>query len=382
MGADSRTFLFTAFEPSGDAHAAPVIKALRERAPGARIVAWGGARMAAAGAEVISRTADDGTMGVPALDKILAVRRQVLEIGQWARTNPPTVHIPVDSPAANFPVCKRMKGLGCKVVHLVAPQLWAWGPWRIAKLRRLTDHVICLLPFEEAWFRKRGVAATFVGHPVLNEAHRVEPSPNWLTPADGSPKVLLLPGSRTIEVERNGAILVKVFDAVSRAHPGAVAVVAAANEGIAASFRRIVPTTPERCSIMTGVIDTAAAWCDFAIGVSGTVSLDLTRAHKPIIGIYRSSPLACMVAGVVLRSPYRLLPNILAGKALVPEFVPTSGSIEPIIGAALRIAGDANWRRAISAGLEGVTRQFTGHDPGPEAAQVILQVATAGHTGG
>src|SRR5690606_28444482 len=79
---------------------------------------------------------------------------------------------PVDSPAANFPVCRLSREHGVPIVHLVAPQLWAWGHWRVRKLRRLTDHVLCVLPFEEAWFRERGVPATFVGHPLW--AHEVD----------------------------------------------------------------------------------------------------------------------------------------------------------------------------------------------------------------
>lgn len=332
--------------------------------------------MKAAGAELLGTTADDGTMGIPALDKILAVRRRVLEIAKWARANPPCVHIPVDSPAANFPVCRRMKRLGCKVVHLVAPQMWAWGPWRIRKLRRLSDHVICLLPFEQEWFRSRGVDATFVGHPVLNEPREeLAESPRWSTPPEGAPKVLLLPGSRTIEVDRNGAVLLRVFQAIRQAHPNASGLIAAASDNAAKRFEEVVGTPESGCTMMTGVIDHATRWCDFAIGVSGTVSLDLTRAHKPMIGIYRSSPMACAGASVMLRARYRLLPNILARRELVPEFVPTCGSIEPIIAAALKMAGDSQWRSEISQGLADVARQFDGHDPGVESARVILRIA-------
>lgn len=368
--------LFTAFEPSGDAHAAPVIRALRRLNPGLRIVAWGGRRMEAAGAEMMGRTADDGTMGIPALDKILAIRKIAGEIDRWAAQNRVTIHVPVDSPAANFPMCKRMKRRGARVVHLVAPQMWAWGRWRIRKLRRLTDHVICLLPFEEAWFRARGVDATFVGHPVLNDPHDLSESSNqWREPAGGSPRVLLLPGSRSIEVDRNGALLIEILAAIQRDFPEATAVVAAANPSVAERFAQIAGVLPARTTMMTNVIDQAAAWCDFAVAVSGTVTLDLTRARKPVIGVYRAGALACVGARIMLKSPYRLLPNILAGRGLVPEFVPWSGSSAPIIAASVRMAGDAKWRGEISQGLDQVAATFAGHDPGVESAQVILRIA-------
>lgn len=378
MAGDARIYVFTAFEQSGDAHAAPVIAAIRSMDPDARVVAWGGERMARAGAEMLGRTAEDGTMGVRALSKVFAVWRIAQEVDHFAREHKVAVHIPVDSPAANFPLCARTKGRGAKVVHLVAPQLWAWGPWRIRKLRRLTDHVICLLPFEESWFRERGVAATFVGHPVINapDAEPVgawSPSSEW---ARGEPRVLLLPGSRLHEVDRNAAVLLDCWEAIAAMHPAAVAIVCAANDGVRRRFEQMTAGRPSgRRSMVVGEIDATARWCDFAIAVSGTVSLDLTRARKPMIGVYRATALSCAIGNRVLTARDRLLPNILARRRVVPEFVPHSGSTQRVVETALRLAGDAVWRAEISRDLEGVVRLFGGHDPGPEAARVILKVA-------
>ncbi len=133
--------LFTAFEPSGDAHAAPVIAELLRQSPGVRVYAWGGPKMEAAGATMLGRTADDGAMGLGALKRAGEVRREVRRIKQWIREYRVLAVVVVDSPAANFPVAKAVKRTGARIVHLVAPQLWAWGKWRIGKLRRLTDLV-------------------------------------------------------------------------------------------------------------------------------------------------------------------------------------------------------------------------------------------------
>jgi len=148
------TLLFTAFEPSGDDHAAAVIRELRRRHPNLPIYAWGGPKMARAGATIICETGQDAVVGVPGWDKIRQHQRINKDIARWIATNRATVHIPVDSPAANFPICKIAKKSGLKVCHLVAPQVWAWGGWRIRKLRRRTDLVLCLLPFEERWFTR------------------------------------------------------------------------------------------------------------------------------------------------------------------------------------------------------------------------------------
>ncbi|MFM8732025.1 MAG: lipid-A-disaccharide synthase, partial [Phycisphaerales bacterium] len=163
------TVLVTAFEPSGDAHAAPLVRALRAQAPDVRVVGWGGPRMREAGCEMAGETARDGAMTLVGLRKIMEVRRTVREIRAWAAANPVDVHVPVDSPAANWHIASWMKRHGrgadggSRVVNLVAPQLWAWAPWRNRKWRRTSAAILCLLPFEEAWFRAGGVRAHFVG---------------------------------------------------------------------------------------------------------------------------------------------------------------------------------------------------------------------------
>jgi lipid-A-disaccharide synthase len=108
-------------------------------------------------------------MGIPGLGKVLEHLKINRAVKRWLQTHPVALHVPVDSPAANFPICKIAKKSGARVVHLVAPQVWAWAEWRVNKLRRLTDLVLCLLPFEEQWFAMRGVKARFVGHPLFDE---------------------------------------------------------------------------------------------------------------------------------------------------------------------------------------------------------------------
>ena len=205
MTAESTTskpsILFTAFEPSGDAHAAPVIRELLRAAPNLTVYAWGGPRMREAGATIVEESAVDGTMGVGALGRIAAVRKQIKQIDRWAGQYRVLAHVAVDSPAANFPICKSMRRSGARVIHLVAPQIWAWAGWRIRKLRRVTDLVLCLLPFEEQWFRDRDVPARFIGHPVINrqvDEDAIHERMHGLP--QGAPRVALFPGSRSHEV--------------------------------------------------------------------------------------------------------------------------------------------------------------------------------------
>ncbi|MBI1302492.1 MAG: hypothetical protein GC172_01710 [Phycisphaera sp.] len=381
MSAARKVVLFTAQEPSGDAHAAPVIARLREAYPDIEPVAWGGPKMAAAGATMLGRTADDGVMGLAGISKVAEVKRLHDEIVAWARANPVAVHMPVDSPSANYPLCARLKPLGARVVNLVAPQLWAWAPWRIRKVRRLSDVMLCLLPFEEEWFRSRGVTAKYIGHPVLSkpiDAARCSAEAARLS--QGSPRILLLPGSRSSEVRCNGRLIADAFSLVRARMHGARAIVAASSEANAARFvAELGGTLPDAVEVVVSgrevSLEGALAWCDLAIAVSGTVSLDCTRQAKPVIGVYRTSRAEALGARLVIRAPSLLLPNILAGRRIVPEFVPYAGGPQTIAAEALAILGDERRRARIISELRAVADGFLGRDPAPIAAEVVAREA-------
>jgi len=381
MSAARKVVLFTAQEPSGDAHAAPVIARLREAYPDIEPVAWGGPKMAAAGATMLGRTADDGVMGLAGISKVAEVKRLHDEIVAWARANPVAVHMPVDSPSANYPLCARLKPLGARVVILVAPQLWAWAPWRIGKVRRLSDVLLCLLPFEEEWFRSRGCVAKFVGHPVLSKPlDLAQCAREAATLPHGSPRVLLLPGSRSSEVHRNGRLLAEIFAEIRAAKPDARAVAVASNEANARRFvdevgGRLPPGVDLVVSGREASLEGALAWCDLAVAVSGTVSLDCTRQAKPVIGVYRTSWLETLGARVVIRAPHLLLPNILAGRRIVPEFVPYAGGPSPIAREALSILGDAARLSGMQRDLQAVADTFLGRDPAPIVAEILAREA-------
>jgi lipid-A-disaccharide synthase len=372
--------LFTAFEPSGDAHAAPVAAAIRRMAPDVSVVAWGGPKLEAAGASVIERSADDGAMGLSAISRVGAVRRHAAAIDRWSRAHRIGVHVPVDSPAANFPVAKRLRRRGVRVCHLVAPQLWAWGPWRLGKLRRCTDGVLCLLPFEEAWFRSRGVPAKFIGHPVINRPIEASVRSRAAEFPPGSPRLLLLPGSRSSEVRRNLPLMLRALSELQARRRGLAALLVAANEELLSLVRSMLgETVPTGLHLIAGDLDAAIAWSDLALCVSGTVSLDLTRHAKPMVGVYKVSLVSWLGAKALLTTPHRLLPNILAGDRIVPEFVPHAGGAEPVFKAVDGLLSDQARMKAAHAALKEALQAYQGHRPADEAARAILQLLGGGN---
>jgi lipid-A-disaccharide synthase len=381
MSSPRKTILFTALEPSGDAHAASVIAHLVANYPEVEAVAWGGPRMEAAGARMLGRTADDGVMGIVSMNKVLEVKALHDTIVAWVREHPVAVHMPVDSPSANYPLCARLKPLGARVVNLVAPQLWAWAPWRIGKVRRLSDVLLCLLPFEEEWFRSRGVVAKYVGHPVLSKPldDAVIDAQAARLPA-GAPRIVLLPGSRSSEVRANSALLVESFALIRARHANAQAVVVASNAANAAHFVQAVGgKLPAAVTMITAsaeaTIEGAIRWSELALAVSGTVSLDCTRQATPMIGVYRANRLAVWTAKIVIRSPHLLLPNIIAGRTIVPEFVPYAGRAATIAQHALAILDEPSRRGQMIADLRAVAAIFTDRDPAPICAETVARAA-------
>ena len=370
-----RTILLTAFEPSADIQAAPVVRALLDRDPSLRVVAWGGPRMEAAGAEIVERTSEDGVMGLAGFLKVFEMKRTIDRIDRWAAGHRVDLHVPVDSPSANFPICKRLRKRGATTVHLIAPKVWAWGHWRVRKLQRWSDHVLCNLPFEPEWFGRHGVDATFIGHPVLacplDEA-TLETERGDLP--SGGPRILILPGSRSGEIKGNLRHQFAAFTAIRERHPEATAVVLAANERIAAQVRGLVDPLPAGLVVKLDVLDAAISWADLALATSGTVSLDLTKQACPMIGSYAVPRWQTLVADIMVRIPFKLLPNIVAGEEVVPEFVPyvQSHGATPIIEAALPLLEDPTALAAMRGRLERVRAMFDGHDPATEAATVML----------
>jgi lipid-A-disaccharide synthase len=373
------SILFTAFEPSGDALAAPVIAELRKRAPNLAIYAWGGPKMQEAGATVLETTCDDGAMGLGAVAKAMAVRREIRKIKRWSKQYRVLAHIAVDSPAANFPICKIFRKSGARVLHLAAPQLWAWGRWRLGKLRRLTDLVMCLLPFEEQWFNERGVPARFIGHPVINRAvdpQELKEQTHGLP--QGAPRVAILPGSRAHEVAANIRLLTNAYIELQNRHSGMSGIIVAANSKMAQIVRKKIKAFPTGLHMITGQLDGALTWCDIALAVSGTVTLDVARHRKPMVGVYKAGLITWLGAKAVMRARYFLLPNLIAEREIVPEFVPYMGGATPIVTAANKYLIDSKNAANLSEELNRVCLRYSNKKPAEEAARWIIKIIRDG----
>lgn len=349
------TVVFTAFEPSGDEHASHVIRELRRRHPRPeelQIFAWGGPKMAAAGAVVLERTVDEGVMGIPGLARIRQHLHTLGRIDAWMRAaqekrrgagaTGPFVHVPVDSPGANGSICDAAKKNGLKVVHLVAPQVWAWGRWRVATLRKRTDLLLCLFDFEPPFFTKRNVPARYIGHPFFDvplDASRLDALAREMP--RGAPKLGIFPGSRPDEIRKHFPLTLGAFRGLKGMWADAVGVVAATNAEAERVMRDLAAQGggwPEGLKIVVGQSEAVIRWCDFAIVKSGTTTLQVARQCRPMVVFYRKGGrLFNLLIKAVLATKRFALPNILARRKIIPELMPYFGGPQRLIEASAAI---------------------------------------------
>ena len=370
----SRTILFTVFEPSGDVLAARLIRELKERDPSLEFTGFGGPKMQEAGATLIQDTTEHASIAVShgLAREIAGHRARIKRLGDWLKHNDILAHVPVDSPAANWALCKQVRKLRprARIVHLVCPQIWGWASWRIHRLRRLTDLVLCLLPFEPSWLGAREVKGVFVGHPLFEESANVlaQPIDPELppVPTDGI-RLALMPGSRPAELKQNWATMLRVYTQAKQQVPGLVGVVASRREADRAVLEQIGKQAglawPDCLTVVPGRSTEVMHWSDVVLVKSGTSTLQVASMGKPMVAFYNIKPLKWHGLGRwVIHSRTFALPNIISewqgtGRAM-PEFVPHFGDPAPILRELLPLLTDASARRTQQDRLANVAQVF------------------------
>lgn len=336
--------------------------------------------MERAGATIIERTGDDAVMGVPGIAKIREHQRINARIASWIESNPVSVHVPVDSPAANFPICEIAKSRGMKVVHLVAPQIWAWGRWRIHKLRRMTDLVLCLLPFEQRFFERRNVPARFIGHVLFDKPLDLESLDVRADEfGEGRPRIAMMPGSRPDELRRHLDLLLDAFSMIKVKHPLALGIVAVGSDHAKAQIEALLSLRagglPEGVRIVVQETDAVIRWCTIALVKSGTVTLQVARQLKPMVTFYtKANPIFYLAVKAVLSTKLFSLPNVVAARRIIPEFIPHWGGAEPIAEEAFKLLEDPKVYERQRADLIDLCQQFDGKYAAGLAADAIEEI--------
>jgi lipid-A-disaccharide synthase len=376
----------SAAELSGDRHAAELIRQITAIAPKTRFFGLAGPSMQAAGCEVVEDFTARATMLVGAVRLAGHAYRLVRQVGRLAREHRPDLAVLVDSPALHLPMARQIRPSGTPILYYIAPQLWAWAPWRIGKVRRRVDRMAVLLPFEERYFRDRGVPADYVGHPlvtqVADELTRVRRDNMASLRAAGSPLIACLPGSREHVLKEVLPGQLAVARAIAVRYPKAAFVFGAADENgrrlISAALARGQAWAAIPHRVETGRNAEILSCADFALCASGTATLEVACHGVPMVIMYNGSKWGYRLVGRwLITTPHLSLVNILAGRRIVPEFMPYYTSTEPIIRESLDILGNPQRRARIKADLAAVVESLGTGRAAEQTARIALEMASS-----
>lgn len=334
-GTERLRLMVVAGEESGDAHAAALVGALRERAPAAQFEFFGaaGARMRAAGVEPVVRDEDLAIMGIVevarALPRFVSAYRALKRAASVRR---PDAVILVDWPDFNLALARALRRRGLRVIYYISPQLWAWRAYRARQVRRDVDLLLTILPFEAEWYARRGVTRVeFVGHPLAGE---VRPrltreefcARHGLDPAQTL--VALLPGSRRKELERHLPVMLDAAARLRRERPGAQFVVALAASRGPREAESIIAASEfggargvEGLVVTRGEAREALAASDAAAVCSGTATLEAALVATPLVVVYKESALNWHTLGRLISVEHYGLVNLVAGARVAPELI-------------------------------------------------------------
>jgi lipid-A-disaccharide synthase len=365
----------SAGEPSGDLHGANLIRALQRREPGLEVHGFGGERMAAAGCQLAFPLCDLALIGVFRVLVNVPKFWGILDLAERQfQTQRPDALVLIDYPGFHWWLARKARAYGIPVIYFVPPQIWGWATWRVRKMRRLIDRVLCTLPFEQEWYRQRHVAAEYIGHPYFDELREQRLDQAFLASQRERPGTIigLLPGSRNQELHYNLSSLLRAATLIHAQRPDTRFVVACLRErhrSLVEEKARALRLPLEVYAGRTPEIIQAAHSC---LAVSGSVSLELLYHGRPSTILYRHNWTGISLAHLLKSCRYITLVNMLADKELFPEYFGTRCPAESMASHVLHWLNDPTAYQALCAELAKLREQVAKPGACERAAEAVL----------
>ena len=361
-------------EPSGDLYAGALTAELRARVPGVDVFGFGGARFRAAGGRLVGDfegfSVTGLTVALRVVPRSFAMLRRLVAA---ARDSRPDVFVAIDFPDFNFRLMRAMHQLGIPVVYYVSPQLWAWRPARMETMKRFVTRVLVIFPFEEPIYRAAGVPVTFVGHPLVDLAKGEQPRPAFLRDrglVPDAPTVGLLPGSRPNELRRIAPGMAAALPLIRARVPGVQFIVAGAPslpEGLFAPFGDV--------RVVRDRTDDVLAASDVVITASGTATVQAALHERPMVVVYRLSPLTYRIGKPFVRVDTYAMANLVAGSRIVPELIQDEFTPNRVADETVRLLTDQAQHARTREALRRVREKLGSAGASARAAEAVLEVA-------
>ena len=381
MNTQIQVFAMVAGEASGDVLGADLIRALKKHYPNAIFEGIGGPMMQAEGFQSLFEMDRLSVMGfvepLKRLPELLGIRRTI--VNRYTK-NQPAVFIGIDSPDFNTTIEFRLRKAGVKTVHYVSPSVWAWRQGRIKKIKKSVDLMLCLLPFEAAFYVQHDVPVLFVGHPLagqFGDQPDIQGARLELGLDADRPVLCIMPGSRAGEVNMMAEVFLDTASTVVASVEGLQLVIPAANDARYTQLTDILAARPELdIKLLLQQSHLAMEASDAVLLASGTTALEAMLLKKPMVVSYRLGALTYKLLSPFIKTPFVSIPNLLANKMLVPELVQDQAVVSELAPAVLD-ALDQTKREALVASFDTLHQQLA-VESGAIAATAIVELVNSG----
>lgn len=371
--------MFSAGEASGDLHGASVAKALKALVPDSKLFGMGGCHMAEAGVEIVYDIADLGVIGIVEviknLPRLFRLRDMLGEIMDKER---PDVLVVIDYPGFNTRLAKVAKTKGIPIVSYISPSAWAWGKGRAKEVAETVSKVAAIFPFEADVYQQAGADVTFVGHPLLDivkPTMTTEEAFAFFGADPSRPVLLLLPGSRKQEIENLLPVMLDAAIKIREKQPQCQFFLPVASTIPQGMLTALVESRGLPVIFTHGNTYDLMNIADVAIAASGTVTLEAALLNLPSVIIYKVNSLTYYLGKLLVKIPHIGLPNIVAGRKILPELLQDAASPANIAAAALPILIDPQVRQIVLADLATIRAKLGSGGAVNRVADVILSVA-------
>ncbi|MGI8743059.1 MAG: lipid-A-disaccharide synthase [Bryobacteraceae bacterium] len=370
--------LISAGEDSGDLYASSLAAVLLRRRPDLDLFGCAGPRMQRAGVRPVVDAASLAVAGlVEVLIHLPRIYREYRKLLREIRRQRPVAAVLTDSPDFHLRLARQLKRLDIPVVYLIAPQVWAWRKNRLRGMRRTIDRLLCIFPFEQEFFRKHGMKADYIGHPLIRlvqpSAGKAELRRRFDIP-DNTPLIALLPGSREGEVLRHLPHLLEAAQTILRAQPARF--ILGLPEGF--SRRSDLRNFKERFPSLSIQVQEGQTWdvlacADLALAASGTVNIEACLLKVPMVSFYRVNALSWHIGKRLVRVPFYSMVNLVAGRQVVPELIQNDLSGQRLADEALALLSDESRRSQMRIDLESVSNRLKGPEDPMESVATALE---------
>ncbi|MDO8525902.1 MAG: lipid-A-disaccharide synthase [Candidatus Omnitrophota bacterium] len=368
--------LIVAGEPSGDLHAASLVRSLKALDPGLQFFGMGGTILKDAGADITFDISALALVGfVEVWKNIWAVGRTYKGLLRKIDMERPSLAILVDYPGFNLRLAKELKKRAIPVIYYISPQVWAWGRDRINLIKRYVDRIIVFFKFEEELYKLRGINAEFAGHPLVDTVRASRTREETLKIyglSKDKAAIALLPGSRSNEITTLLPIMARAAKLINARMPDTQFVIARYPDLARGMYERAVLESGADIKIADGDAYNVVASADFAIVASGTATLETAIIGTPLIIIYKVKLLTYIAYNFVARLRFLGIVNIIAGKEVAPELLQYAATPEKISEKAVSLLSDGKKLEQMRKELAGVKRSLGSPGASARAAGAVL----------